>query len=110
MDSYEYGELLKELEIKRQNIEKIMQPSKLEARIKEIETLEQQKEFWEDSKKAGEYQKEKKRCERQLEKFQEANLALNDAKELFEISSDDEQTLNELFSEANSLEEQIKKA
>ena len=59
MDSYEYGELLKELEIKRQNIEKIMQPSKLEARIKEIETLEQQKEFWEDSKKAGEYQKEK---------------------------------------------------
>lgn len=110
MDSYEYGELLKELEIKRQNIEKIMQPSKLEARIKEIETLEQQKEFWEDSKKAGEYQKEKKRCERQLEKFQEANLALNDAKELFEISSDDEQTLNELFNEANSLEEQIKKA
>ena len=40
MDSYEYGELLKELEIKRQNIEKIMQPSQLQSRIEEIESLE----------------------------------------------------------------------
>ena len=110
MDSYEYGELLKELEIKRQNIEKIMQPSQLQSRIEEIESLEQQKEFWEDSKKAGEYQKEKKRCLRQLEKYKEANLALSDAKELFELSSDDEETLNELFNEAPMLEEQIKKA
>ena len=42
MDSYEYGELLKELEIKRQNIEKIIQPSQLQSSIEEFESLEQQ--------------------------------------------------------------------
>ncbi|TLD87879.1 peptide chain release factor 2 [Helicobacter sp. MIT 05-5294] len=110
MDNYEYSELLKELEIKRQNIEKIMQPELLQKRIAEITDLEQVKEFWEDAKKAGELQKEKKRCERQLEKYNAAKSALEDAKELFEISSDDLESLELLFAESKELEEQIKNA
>ena len=110
LDTYEYGELLKNLEIKVQNIQKILQPNKLEARIKEIEKLEQQKEFWEDAKRAGELQKEKKRLQRQLEKCHTALNALADSKELFEISQNDEETLQLLFGESKELEQQIKNA
>lgn len=110
MDNYEYSELLKELEIKRQNIEKIMQPSRLEKRIVEIANQEQSKEFWEDAKKAGELQKEKKRIQRQLEKYNAAKSALEDAKELFELSQDDLESLELLFTESKELEEQIKNA
>lgn len=110
MDNYEYSELLKELEIKRQNIEKIMQPSRLEKRIVEIANQEQSKEFWEDAKKAGELQKEKKRIQRQLEKYNAAKSALEDAKELFELSQDDLESLELLFMESKELEEQIKNA
>ncbi|MDE5603778.1 MAG: peptide chain release factor 2, partial [Helicobacter sp.] len=107
---YEYGELLKNLEIKVQNIQKILQPNKLKTRIDEIEILEQQKEFWEDAKRAGELQKEKKRLQRQLEKYDTAYSALEDSKELFEISQDDEETLQLLFEESKELERQIKNA
>lgn len=110
MDNYEYSELLKELEIKRQNIEKIMQPSRLEKRIVEITNQEQLKEFWEDTQKAGELQKEKKRIQRQLEKYNTAKSALEDAKELFELSQDDLESLELLFMESKELEEQIKNA
>lgn len=110
LDTYEYGELLKNLEIKVQNIQKILQPNKLETRIKEIEKLEQQKEFWEDAKRAGELQKEKKRLQRQLEKYHTASNALADSKELFEISQNDEETLQLLFGESKELEQQIKNA
>ena len=112
MDNYEYGELLKELENKITNIQKIMQPEKLKQRIEEISVLEQEKEFWEDTKRAGELQKEKKKCERQVEKFHKANSSFLDSKELFEIaqSEEDLETLELLFLEAQALENQIKNA
>ena len=112
MDNYEYSELLKELEKKINNIEKIMQPQKLQKQIDEITNFEQQKEFWEDTKKAGELQKEKKKYQRQLEKYQQAYKSFLDSKELFEIaqSEEDSETLGLLFEEAGHLEEQIKGA
>ena len=110
MDTYTYGELLKTLDIKCQNIKKIMQPDSLKSRIDEIANLEQTKDFWEDTKKAGELQKEKKRCERQLEKYNHAKLALDDAHELFELSSDDIESLEVLFAESSELESIIKNA
>ncbi|MCI5633180.1 peptide chain release factor 2 [Helicobacter sp.] len=110
MDTYTYGELLKELETKCNNIEKIMQPESLKARIAEIENLEQTKEFWEDSKRAGDLQKEKKRCERQLDKYKTAKNALDDAQELFELSRDDNESLEALFAESDELEHIIKNA
>lgn len=112
MDNYEYSELLKELEKKINNIEKIMQPQKLQKQIDEITSFEQQKEFWEDTKKAGELQKEKKKYQRQLEKYQQAHKSFLDSKELFEIaqSEEDSETLGLLFEEAGHLEGQIKGA
>lgn len=110
MDHYEYSKLLKELQTKQDNITKIMQPQKLQTRFEEIEAKEQEKEFWEDAKKAAELQKEKKRIERQLSKYNSAKNALDDAKELFEISQDDEETLALLFEEAGALEHEIRNA
>ncbi|WDL75523.1 peptide chain release factor 2 [Helicobacter winghamensis] len=110
MDTYTYSELLKTLNIKCENIKKIMQPSSLKNRILEITKLEQTKDFWEDAKKAGELQKEKKRCERQLEKYNNAKSALDDAIELFELSSDDLESLEVLFAESEELESIIKNA
>ena len=55
-------------------------------------------------------QKEKKSCERKLEKYNMAKSALEDAKELFEISQDDLESLELLFAESKELEEQIKNA
>ena len=110
MDTYTYSELLKELKIKCDNITKIIQPQSLKKRIVEILELEQTKEFWEDSKQAGALQKEKKHCERQLETYNAAISALNDACELFELSADDIKSLETLFAESNALENTIKNA
>ncbi len=111
MDSYEYGELLKKLEQKIHNIENIIKPQIIEARLKEIEKLENSPDFWSDAKKAGEIQKEKNRLSRILEKFQDAKRAVEDAKDLFEMAlqESDEETLHSLFEEAPELEEKVSK-
>ncbi len=49
MDTYEYGELLKTLTIKIENIKNIVKPDILKGRLEEIEQLQQQSEFWSDS-------------------------------------------------------------
>ena len=59
MDSYEYNELLKELKNRVNNIETILSPEKLNLRLKEIELIEQETEFWNDIQRAKEIQKEK---------------------------------------------------
>ena len=59
MDSYEYTELLKKLTTKVDNIAQIIKPEEISARLSEIEAIEQDPEFWNDAKKAGEMQKEK---------------------------------------------------
>lgn len=110
MDNYTYSELLKTLETKCSNIKKILQPEALKKRIAEITSLEQQKEFWNDTKNAATLQQEKKRCLRQIEKYEHAQSALNDAIELFELSQDDLESLEQLFCESNALESLIKKA
>jgi len=110
LDSYEYGELLKELSTKRDNIAKIIKPDSIENRLGEIEALEHSEGFWNDATKAGEVQKEKRKLERILKKYEEANQAINDAKELFEIATqdNDEETLGLLFEESGHLEKEIK--
>ncbi len=111
MDSYEYGELLKKLEQKIHNIKNIIKPQEIEDRIQEIEKLENDPNFWNDAKKAGEIQKEKNRLSRLLNKYNEAKTAVEDAKELFEMASDEEdsETLAMLFEEAPQLEEKVNK-
>lgn len=111
LDSYEYGELLKKLEQKIENIKNIIKPEIIAKRIQEIETLENSPDFWNDAKRAGEIQKEKNRLSRILEKYKEAKTAVEESKELFEMATEenDEETLAMLFEEAPSLEEKVSK-
>lgn len=109
MDNYEYSELLKELDNKCNNIEKIIKPSEIQAQLNEIEAIQQDPNFWNDAKRAGEVGKEKSRLTRLLETYENARAMLNDAKELFEIAQEDDGLKEQLFSESFKLEGVIKK-
>ncbi len=111
MDSYEYGELLKILQNKSENIEKILNPNALHTRLEEITALESSEQFWSDAKKAGEITKEKRKCERILQTYMQMKTELDDAKELFEIaeSEGDSNTLELLFESATNLQNHIQK-
>ena len=111
MDNYEYNELLKKLQTKIENIQKIIQPEVLKKRVKQIESLEESPEFWSNAKKAGELQKEKNSIKSILEKFYNAKNALDDAKDLLEMANEegDEDTRELLYEDAPKLEELITK-
>lgn len=111
MDSYEYTELLKKLTTKIDNIAQIINPQKIEQRLKEIEQIEQDPVFWEDSKKAGIIQKEKTKINSTLQKYIEAKKTVDDSIDLYEMAREenDEESINDLFSEAQSLENLITK-
>jgi peptide chain release factor 2 len=110
MDSYEYSELIKELENKLNNISQIIKPEQIEKRLKEIEKMENEPDFWNEPKKVAKIQKEKNSLTRKLKKYQDAKQALNDNKDMYELASleEDEETLNEVFSELPILQEKIK--
>lgn len=111
MDNYEYSELLKVLNKKMANITNILKPTEIEARLSEIETLEQSDEFWNNVKMATEIGKEKNRLLGRINKYNRARNAMNDANELYEMATieKDDDTLELMFSEAGELEELIKK-
>ena len=110
VDAYEYSELLKSLTKKMENITNIVKPDALQQRLDEIEQMQQDPNFWNDAANAGKISQEKTRTERILETYNSANDALNDAKEYFELAKaeKDEETLEMLFEDAESLEEHIK--
>jgi peptide chain release factor 2 len=107
MDAYEYSELLKTLTIKMENIKNIVKPHLLEARLQEIEQMQQDPNFWNDATQAGKISQEKTRTERMLQTYTQARDALLDAKEYFEMAKaeKDEETLEMLFEDASSLQE-----
>jgi len=109
LDSYEYNELLKKLQTKVENIGSIVKPDDIKARLKEIEAIEQDPSFWQDIARAGVLNKEKTKISNMLAKFSDANQAVSDAKELFELanSENDEETINSLFEDAKNLDEKI---
>jgi len=110
VDTYEYSELLKSLTTKMENITNIVKPDALQQRLDEIEQMQQDPNFWNDAANAGKISQEKTRTERILATYNSANDALNDAKEYFELAKaeKDEETLEMLFEDAESLEEHIK--
>lgn len=110
MDNYEYKELLKNITTKMQNITGVVEPAKLQARLDEIEALENEQEFWSDASNAAKIQKEKTQCQRKLEKYSVAKEAVDDAQELYEMAHDenDEESLEALYGDAPLLEEQIR--
>lgn len=107
MDDYGYSELLKELEGKCRNIEKIIKPQELQQELSKITLLEQDPLFWNDAKKAAEIGKQKSRFSKMLQTYQDASAMLQDAKELFELSSGDEEIRIQLFSQSAELEKKI---
>ena len=109
MDNYEYNELLKSLKIKIDNIAKVINPSTIESRLSEIESLEQEPSFWSDIELASQIGKEKTKLNLMLSKFQNAQNALNDATELFDLanSENDLDTINSLFEDSENLEDLI---
>ena len=107
MDAYEYSELLKSLSTKMENIKNIVKPDEIRARLDEIDKLQQNPDFWSDADNAGKISQEKTRLERILEKYENAQAAIDDANEYFELSKaeNDEETLEMLYDEAGNLKE-----
>ncbi len=112
MDNYEYGELLKSLQVKVKNMENIVLPKNIEESLRKIEKEENSPDFWNYPDEVAKLQKEKRRLENQLNKFREIESAVSDAKELFEMATDekDDDTLQTLFEESKELKEKIKKS
>ncbi len=110
MDNYEYTELLKNVSVKMQNITGVVEPKKIEARLTEIEALENSQNFWSDADNAAKIQKEKRQLQRKLEKYNIANSAVQDAQELYEMAKEEEDTeaLQALYEDAPNLEQQIR--
>jgi len=111
LDSYEYTELLKKLKTKIENIAQIINPQKIVQRLKEIEEIEQNPIFWEDAKQAGVIQKEKTKINATLQKYRDAKQAVDDSLDIYEMAKEegDEESINDLFSEAKNLENLITK-
>jgi peptide chain release factor 2 len=111
MDNYEYTQILKILNQKIENIESILKPEEIEKRLKEITALEQEPEFWSDQDNATKIAQEKNKLLSKLSKFDKANNAITDAKELYNMAVEekDEDTINTLFEESNILEDIVQK-
>jgi len=109
MDNYEYTELLKNISIKMENITGVVQPDMLQSKLDEIETLENDQDFWNDADNAAKVQKEKTQIQRKLDKYSVAKNSINDAKELYEMSKEenDEESIQALYDDSSSLEQQI---
>ena len=110
LDHYEYGELLKTLKTKMENITGVVRPEAIEKRLGEIEALENSQDFWNDAARAAVVQKEKTQLERKLEKYRVAANAVDDAVELYTMAKEenDEETIQTLFDEAGDLENQVR--
>ncbi len=110
MDDYEYTELLKNIEIKINNIAGVVEPEKIQSRLQEIKELENEQDFWNDASYAAVIQKEKTQLQRKLDKYDIAADAVNDALELHELSKEemDEEALSALYDEAGALEKLIR--
>jgi len=107
MDVYEYGELLKSLTTKMENIKNIVKPDIIKSRLNNIDIMQQEADFWNNSTNAGKISQEKTRLERVLSRYSNAQDAVDDANEYFELSKseEDEETLEMLYEDADNLKE-----
>ncbi len=111
MDNYEYTELLKNIEIKMNNITGVIEPDKIKRKLQEINEMEKVQNFWDDAENAAKIQKEKTQLQRKLEKYTKAKNAVDDAGELYEMAKDenDEESIQALYHDVPSLEKLIRK-
>jgi peptide chain release factor 2 len=111
LDNYEYSELLKDLNSKVGNIRNILKPDYITKRLSEIKDIENNEDSWKNPELLAELQKEKRKLETSFAKLKNLDNALSDAKDLFEMSVDenDSDSINALFSEAEALRILIKR-
>jgi peptide chain release factor 2 len=109
MDAYEYGEIIKQLSTKIENIRGIIKPDNVDIRLKEIEVMQQEPSFWNNAKNASKVSQEKKRLETIIDKLKNAQNTLDEAKEYFELanSENDNETLNMLYDDINDISQSI---
>jgi len=89
------------------NIKNIVKPDELQTRLEEIEKMQEEQDFWNDVTNAGKISQEKTKTERILATYNNANEAVVEAAEYFNLakSEKDEETLEMLFEDAESLKE-----
>lgn len=109
IDAYEYSERAKKLQTQLKNAREIIKPNEQKKRLEEIAELENDQNFWLDPEKAGKIQKEKIKIERTYSRYMSAYNAVNDAIELFDIATAEEDigTLEALSGELDELEEMV---
>ena len=109
MDLYEYSELIKKLTVKVENIKNIVNPDEIIERLNTISRLQEEASFWDDAKQASLVSQEKTKKERMLNKYMNAKDSVEDALDFFELakSENDEETLEMLFEDAESLNNNI---
>lgn len=109
MDTYEFSELLKELKIKLENIEKIIKPDEAKLRIKEIEKEQENPDLWADAKRAAELGKEKTRLNIVVEKYEHASSELIGTVELFDLAmkENDNETIEALLADSDNISNAI---
>ena len=68
----------------------------------------QEKEFWEDIKRAEEITKESKRIKDKIDRYDNLNTRLEDVEILSEmIEEDDEDSINEIIQEIRNIEKEV---
>jgi len=109
MDVYEYNELLKKLSIKIENIRNIIKPNEIIIRLKKINKMQQDANFWNDTQNASTISKEKIKIERILEKYNHADNSVMDAIDYFDMakSESDDEILVMLYTDAENLNNTI---
>jgi peptide chain release factor 2 len=79
--------------------------------LKELEELDlkmQEKDFWQDIKRAEEVTKESKRIKDKIEKYDSLNRRVEDVEILAELlEEDDEESINEVIEEIRSIEKEV---
>jgi peptide chain release factor 2 len=109
IDAYEYSERIKKLQTQLKNAEGILKPDAIRVRLEEIATMENDQNFWSDPDSAAKIQKEKARLDRPMMRYEEAANGVNDAAELFEIATaeQDNDTLRAISEELPALESRV---
>lgn len=92
------------------NITGVVEPEKIQKRLHEIESMENEQDFWNDALNAAKIQKEKTQLQRKLNKFNIANNTVIDTKELYEMAKEenDEESIEALYDDAQNLENSIR--
>lgn len=115
MDLYEYEILLKNLETKCENISKMLNLDSLKSHLKELTSICDDPNFWNDKESAdkasrAEVLKSRSDIAQTIEKYESTCKSVKDSIELFNIAKleNDNETMELLFLESNQLESLVK--